>query len=871
MTTTKKLLSDYTPPQYTIPEVAIDVTLDRAKTEVTTHLTVRKNGAHELPLILDGISSQFVSISVDGVLLGSSQYLLHPETLEVPHLPERCIVTVKTVVIPTENRSGLGLYCSGPIVCTQMEAEGFHHLTYFPDRPDVMSTYTVTIQGDEKTFPVLLSNGNCTAQRKERGQHIVTFHDPFPKPCYLFALVGGDLALVRDTYTTASGKSVALEFYVEHGNEHLCGIAMQALKDAMAWDERVFGLEYDLDTYRIVSVNDFNAGAMENKGLNIFNNQYVLADTTTATDNDIRNVQRVIAHEYFHNYTGNRVTCQSWFHLTLKEGLTVFRDQEFCGDIHSPGVERIRNVLKLRASQFIEDEGPNAHPIRPDAYEEIDNFYTATVYNKGAEVIRMCQTLLGRDVFIKGVKRYLALYDGQAVTVNEFLTALHQESGYDFTQFFNWYTQAGTPSVRAESSYEPATKTFHLTFVQECLPTPQQREKLPFVIPLSCRLLSAEGEPIPLNSREHDSTYDKLVVLNAPRTTITFKDVPSKPVLSRNRGFSAPIRFSYPYREEELITLLAHEEDPYARYEAWIELSLGALRGSLSTPQPLSEKLLEAIGAVIASTTLDNDLKALLLAPPSLTQIVDSLVPVDYRAAKESTKRFMHAIGTRYQQQLAELYHQLGELLTIPVTFDGISMGARSLRNVTLSYLLAADDNSWRKVALSQVQTRYGMNESFGALSLLCQYDSPERSEALAYFKERWENAPLLVDKWFAVQAGSDIPTVLDEVEKLLSAPLYDRHNPNKIRSLIGAFAGNLPHFHREDGKGYQFVTDQILEIDRYNPLIASRLATSFVSYRKLDSRRKSVLRAHLERILASATLSRGVREIVSNTVVADS
>ena len=874
MQATVTRLQDYEPPAYTIPMAAITVNFEGEEASVASVLQCERAAGIDpsTPLVLQGEGLPIESLSVNGVALTPADYEYQDGELRIPNMPDQAEVRILTRERPADNKSGEGLYKTGEILTTQMEAEGFRKFTFFSDRPDVLTTYTTTLIADPEELPVLLSNGNLVDDSvTPDGKRSVTWEDPFPKPAYLFAVVAGDLAVVQDTYTTMSGREVLLEIYCEKGREHLCDFALESLKQAMKWDEDVFGLEYDLDRYMIVAVDDFNAGAMENKGLNVFNASYVLADPETATDSDFLDVQSVIAHEYFHNYTGNRVTLRDWFQLTLKEGLTVLRDQEFSSDMNSRSVKRIEDVQALRRGQFPEDAGPNAHPIRPETYVEIDNFYTATVYNKGAEVLRMVQTLVGRQTFIKGVQEYLKRFDGQAVTTEDFLDVMDEVSGHDLTQFSRWYAQAGTPELTIESHYDAAQESFRLTVRQACPPTADQTRKDPFVIPLSVGLLAADGSDLSVAVDGGPLATTHVLEVTQEETVFEFTNVTEEPIPSLLREFSAPVKVHYPYDTEDLTFLLAHDHDAFNRFEASQKVfhsMFERIGNQLDQGVPVSvdPACLEAFRSLLLDEDTDAAFKALAFTPPPLSSIAERWQPFAIDKAIAVRDAVYEALVTHMGQELEDVYHDLHDAEG-PYELSNEAVGNRSLQNRLLGIRVYGGDALALEDAYTQYTTAENMTNRLAAFSLLVDADSSYREEVTEDFYQRYQNHPQVMDKWIAIQAAASKGDVLQRIQDLQQHEVYDRHSPNKIRSLLRSFAANMPWFHKKDGSGYRVLTDAIIEVDAYNSNVAASLAKGFHRYAQLDAQRKDLMKTELERILLSDDVSSNVFEIVSKTL----
>ncbi|MBN8549816.1 MAG: aminopeptidase N [Deltaproteobacteria bacterium] len=864
------LLQDYSPPAYRVSDVHLTFDIFTDETIVTSRLSVQRapHCAAGSAWKLDGEKLELRAVKLNGQSLDENQYLRDDESLSLDNLPESFELTIVTAVKPHENKSGLGLYISSATMCTQMEAEGFRRITFFPDRPDVMSRYETVIRADKKRFPVLLANGDLLSARDlGEGRHEAVFRDPFAKPCYLFALVAGDLGKIEELYTTASGRKVKLAIYSEHGNQSRCRHAMDSLIKSMRWDEEVFGLEYDLDTFNIVAVNDFNFGAMENKGLNIFNTLYVLADPESATDEDYFNVERVIAHEYFHNWTGNRVTLRDWFQLTLKEGLTVLRDQEFSSDMNSRAVEKIRNARAMRERQFLEDAGPNAHPIRPESYIEIDNFYTTTVYQKGAEVIGMLRTLLGPETFVRAVQEYLRRFDGQAVTTEDFLAVMSEVGKRDLTQFKRWYSQAGTPKVRVSEFYDAANQRYELTFVQSCAPTPGQPEKKPFLIPVAIALLgrTERGEV-----QGSENTY--VLELKGVRESFHFEGLSARPVPSLLRDFSAPISLEFEYTQEDLCFLLAHDSDAFSRYEAGQRLAMSFLRRSVADIQrgknlKLDQGIAEALGKLLQDTSADPAFRAQALAMPSLQSLCDSMEVPDFDAAMTARRNFVREIALHNQSLFLSWYQQLSSDLGSEYRRDALSMGKRALKNICLAYLLATESSEALDLGLKQFQQASNMTDRFAAFQSLMHVESSAKEQAIQAFYDSWKSRPAILDLWISAQLGVPHIDVLPVLLKLEKDPAVDLHNPNKLGALYRSFVQNLPQFHRISGEGYRVIADRIISIDKYNPNVAAQISKSFHWYGRLDPQRKQAARVELERVVSVQNLSKGVFEIVQRTL----
>jgi aminopeptidase N len=845
---------DYRPPDWLVPDIALDFDLGTETTRVRATLSVERNGSHDRAMRLEGDEISLVSIKIDGK---PSELRMDGPTLVIELDADRATVETVVEIHPQANTKLMGLYASNGMLCTQCEAEGFRRITFFPDRPDVLSKYRVRMEGDAKAFPVLLSNGNRVAHGEAaNGRHWAEWEDPFPKPSYLFALVAGDLKPNHDTFTTMSGRKVDLFIWVREADLPKTSHAMNSLKLAMAWDEKVYGREYDLDLFNIVAVSDFNMGAMENKSLNIFNSAYVLADQETATDADFDNIARVVAHEYFHNWSGDRVTCRDWFQLSLKEGFTVFRDQSFGADVGSAPVKRIEDVRVLRAVQFPEDQGPLAHPVRPDSYIEISNFYTATVYNKGAEVIRMLATVLGPDKFRAGTDLYFERHDGEAATCDDFVKALEDGSGVDLTPFKIWYSQAGTPKVRARLEHDAAAKTATLHLEQQEDATPGQPVKHPMPIPLKTALLGEESG--------HEICPERLIVLDQSKQSFTFENVGETPLLSINRNFSAPVIVTAERRPHELERLAQADTDPFARYEAMQELMMAALTAGARGDVVDAEPVIRAIGATLKSNALDPSFKGEAILLPSESLIADRMDVVDPDAIHASRESLRAAIGRALSGELLAAHRSDG------VEGHDLSpqaKGVRRLRTVALALMSAADEAQAAALAKAQFDAADNMTDRQGALGVLVSTQAPERQAALDAFYDRFHDDALVLDKWFALQAAAQRPDTVDQVLKLVQHADFVMTNPNRLRSVAGTFGANHWAFHSSDGRGYAFLADMIIAADKLNPQIAARLVPAFGRWRRFEPKRAELMRQALERIVATPGLSKDVFEQVSKSL----
>ena len=868
-----KKLADYAPPTFLIETVNLNFDLRDGETIVTSVLKGKRNpdsASLSDELELDGQELRLVSLTLNGDTAGEDRYELAGDRLTLTGVPDTFTLEVVTAIVPEKNTALEGLYMSGGMYCTQCEAEGFRRITYFSDRPDVMAVYTTRLEADAKRFPVLLSNGNLieTGAAGE-GRHFAVWNDPFPKPSYLFAAVAGDLACVSDSFRTMSGRDVALRVYVEHGNEHLCAHTMDSLKRSMKWDEEVFGLEYDLDLFMIVAVSHFNMGAMENKGLNIFNSKFVLADPETATDADYERLEGIVAHEYFHNWTGNRVTCRDWFQLSLKEGLTVFRDQEFTSDTHSRGVKRVADARLLRAAQFPEDSGPTAHPIRPESYSEINNFYTVTIYEKGAEVIRMIYNLLGAEGFRKGMDLYFQRHDGQAVRCEDFVAAMEDASGVDLGQFRLWYSQAGTPEIEVALDHDPAAKTARLKVRQTVPPTPGQPDKKPMLIPLSMALLDRSGKEMPLQLRGEnvdEAPASRVLPVTGQEQEFVFENIETAPVPSLLRGFSAPVKLRSNLGADEERFLYQHDSDPFARWDAgqsYLTRMLLAAAGD-GRESVLEEAFHDAVADILRDSSIEPAFAAELLTLPGESVLAESMLPADPEAIHRVRRAARKEIGLKHADVFKALYGRLAGAYAAD-DMSTAAMGSRALKAVALGYLVAGGEADALALAARQASEAVTMTDSMAALQALNGTDCPERTTALAAFHDRWENTPLVLDKWFTLRATSSLPDTLSEVVALLEHPKFDIGTPNRVRALVGAFAsGNPVRFHAPDGAGYSFLADQIIKLDGLNPQVAARMVAPLTRWKKYDEARQRMMRECLERILRQPGLSPDVTELAT-------
>ncbi|PWC30194.1 aminopeptidase N [Teichococcus aestuarii] len=852
---------DYRPPAFLVEQVDLHIALHPTATRVRARLALRRNPAAPATpaLELDGEALTLLSAALDGAPLAADRlHHLPGGGLRIDGMPDSAVLETEVEISPEANSELSGLYLSGGNYFTQCEAEGFRRITYFPDRPDVMARYTTTLEADRATCPVLLSNGNPDgAGELPDGRHWARWSDPHPKPSYLFAVVAGDLVAVRDRFTTRSGRAVALAIYVRRGDEDACGHAMDSLKRSMAWDEATYGLEYDLDVFNIAAVSDFNMGAMENKGLNVFNTKYILARPETATDADYEGIETVVAHEYFHNWTGNRVTCRDWFQLSLKEGLTVFRDQHFSADQGSAAVKRLADVRRLRSAQFPEDAGPMAHPVRPDSYVEINNFYTATVYQKGAEVVRMMRALIGEANFRRGMDLYIARHDNQAVTIEDFVRAMQDASGVDLSRFSRWYAQAGTPELRVWEAFEAGRYT--LTLSQSTPPTPGQPDKQPVPIPVAMGLIGPDGAAL---------AEPQMLLLEETEQTYVFEGLPAKPVPSLLRGFSAPVKLSG-LTLEQLGFLAAHDTDAFVRWESSQQYATAAMLEMVAAlrsqkPLELPEGLAAITAALLDRAMEDPAFAAEALALPSEEFIADQMAVADPEAIHAVRHFLRGALGRRFAARFAALHGDLAE--SGPYRIDGAAIGRRALRNAALAYLGAAGETAR---AEAQFAAATNMTDSLAALRVLADSDSPAREAALAAFHARWKDEPLVLDKWFMIQAMSP-RTGAAAAEALSHHPDFDLRNPNRVRALVGAFAaGNPAAFHAASGEGYRFLADMVIALDAVNTQVAARMVSPLGPWKRQDAARGAMMRAALERIAARPGLSKGTYEKVSKSLAA--
>jgi len=864
---------DYTPYPWDVTRLDLFFDIGRDTTTVRAEmvLQLKDDAGTTQDIVLNGHDLQLLSLSLNGRLLAEGDYVVEGESLTIPDAPRNSVLKSEVRIHPADNSALEGLYVSGGFLLTQCEAQGFRKITWFPDRPDVMTTYRVTLEADQSEFPVLLSNGNrVDAGRLPGGRHWVRWEDPFRKPSYLFALVAGDLEMVEDRFTTRSGREVILRIYVEAENIDRCGHAMESLVNAMRWDEDRFNLEYDLDIYHIVATNDFNMGAMENKSLNIFNSKYVLARPDTATDVDYQGIEGVIGHEYFHNWTGNRVTCRDWFELTLKEGLTVFRDEEFSADMQSRAVKRIRVIRDLRSRQFPEDDGPMAHPIRPDHYVEINNFYTATVYQKGAAIIRMYHTLLGEAGFQKGMQLYFERHDGQAITCDDFLAAMADANGVDLERFGRWYSQSGTPHVHVSDHYDEAGKKYTLTLKQHTPPTHDQASKQALVIPFALGLLDSAGRELPTQLETGDRKEGtRLLVMEDEEQQYTFVDVAKKPVPSLFRDYSAPVKISYDYTPAQLAILIAHDSDAFVRWNAAQRMAESAIlelceRHSQGQELTLDASLLKAFRGILTDRAADPALLAEAMVLPDEEYLAEQMEVVDVDGIHAARRFIKRELAGSLEALFAERYTELNDGRAYQKTSQ--EMARRALKNTCLAYLV--ETGKGESLATAQLESSDNMTDSLAAIKGLVQMKSPKAAVALSAFESKWKNDALVMDKWFSIQAMQPGAETLGTVKALMQHPAFSIQNPNKVRSLLGVYSMlNPTGFHRTDGAGYAFHADRVIELDRLNPQIAARMATAFNRWKRYDEVRKASMQAQLQRIAATAGLSGDVTEIVNNAL----
>lgn len=869
-------LKDYQIPEYLIDEIDLNFDLHDDFTLVKSHMRVRHHrlsNQRTNTLVLNGEELILESIKLDGKPLAATQYEVTDKLLVIHQAPDNFELEITTKIFPQKNTALSGLYRVGNTYCTQCEAEGFRRITYFMDHPDILSRFTTTISADEKTFPILLSNGNLISQGKlEKGRHWARWEDPFKKPSYLFALVAGDFDLLEGNFKTQSGRDINLRIYVEKGYGDQAHHALYSLKEAMRWDEQAYGREYDLDIYMIVAIGDFNMGAMENKGLNIFNTKYVLAKPETATDDDYIHILSVVGHEYFHNWSGNRVTCRDWFQLSLKEGLTIFRDQSFTEDVLSRAVMRIRDVDHLREAQFPEDASPLAHPVLPDSYIEINNFYTTTIYNKGAEVLRMMQTILGKNLFRKGMDLYFARHDGQAVTIEDYVRTMEDVSGIDLQQFRLWYSQAGTPIVKVEGNYDAKRKTYTLSMQQTCLPTPGQPEKKPFFIPIRIGLLDEKGKDMPLHFNQQEVESEKVLHLTHPQQTFEFTNVSSQPIPSLLRNFSAPIKLDYAYSDAELLFLFKHDSDSFNRWEAGqvyaLRIMLNLIKeyragNSLALPQ----ELLEIYDYILTHDVKDKFLLAEMLVLPSEKYIGEQMDVIDVVAIHEVREFVMGELANELQSAFLECYRK-HHSVSGAYEFNIEEVGKRQLKNRCLAYLMLLPQYAELGMEQFNRSLTTNMTETQPALASLANIDSALRQNGLDQFYAAWKHDALVIDKWFAIQAASKLPDTLERVKQLMHHEAFDIKNPNKVYALIGTFGHRNPiNFHASNGAGYVFLREACAQLDKLNPQVAARMVKPLTMWRRYDKERQALMREQLELLQQDKKLSTDLYEIVTKSL----
>jgi aminopeptidase N len=865
----RKYLSEYARPEFTITKTELVFHLDENKTRVASRLTIsRTSGSEAQVLKLDGINLKLLSVSIDDVPLSSDQFQISDEHLTLLNVADDFVFSCEVEIDPAENTRLEGLYLSNGNFCTQCEAQGFRYITYYLDRPDVMSVFKTRIVGNRQQFPHLLSNGNLIDSGESTeldNMHWVEWSDPYPKPSYLFALVAGDLARIDGEFTTVSGRTVALQFFTEHHNKDKCDHALVSLQKAMKWDEDTFGLEYDLDLYMVVAVDDFNMGAMENKGLNVFNTKYVLANPQTATDDDYLGIEGVIGHEYFHNWTGNRVTCRDWFQLSLKEGLTVFRDQEFSADMTSRAIQRITDVRVLRNHQFPEDAGPMAHPVRPAFYQEINNFYTATVYNKGAEVVRMIHTLLGKANFRKGMDLYFERFDGQAVTTDDFRQAMQDASGVDLSQFQRWYEQSGTPKINIGRKFDPVQKTLTLIILQDAGFT-RGEPNLPFHLPMRLSLFNQQGEALSLDEQGNS---ELTIDIKQIEHRICFNNIDSLPVVSAFRGFSAPISLATDQGNDELARLMSCDNDAFNRWEASQQLASRVMIDMLAVEVDqwphLMDDLVKGFAELLNDSDLDLALKAEMLILPSEKYLGELLDVVDVHKLRQVREAIRLSIATGHEALLLKYYQR--SLTSKEYSITPEAMAQRRFKNTCLAYLLTLEKDDYFNLCRQQYETADNMTDQMACLQPIVNYQHAVRDQIVSDFYEQWQDTALVVDKWFSAQGLSYQTGSLATIIKLFEHPAYTLSNPNRARSLLGALIGNSSTFHQADGAGYEFVATKILELDVLNPQVSARMANAFLHWRKLLPAQAALMKAQIERMAATTDISKDLDELVTTSL----
>jgi aminopeptidase N len=862
----RKHLKDYQPPSFGISTTQLVFHLDASHTRVFSVLQLHRLSADkDAELVLDGIELKLVELRLDGVLLQADDYKLTPETLTLESVPDRFELSCEVEIDAAANTRLEGLYLSNGNFCTQCEAEGFRYITYYLDRPDVMSIFSTEIHADKKTYPLLLSNGNRVDAGEDETRHWVSWQDPYPKPSYLFALVAGDLACIEDGFVTRSGREVRLQIFTEHHNRDKCDHAMRALQKAMRWDEEVYGLEYDLDLFMIVAVDDFNMGAMENKGLNVFNTKYVLANTHTATDDDYLAIEGVIAHEYFHNWTGNRVTCRDWFQLSLKEGLTVFRDQEFSADMFSRAITRISDVRVLRNHQFSEDAGPMAHPVRPASYQEINNFYTATVYNKGAEVVRMIHCLLGVENFRQGMDLYFERHDGQAVTTDDFCAAMQDASGIDLQRFQRWYGQSGTPRIDIKRDYDAENSTLSLTVTQQAGTTRGELNRA-FHMPMRLALFDQHGQPLPMDS---SGKLEQIVDIRETETVLHYPDMPARAMISAFRGFSAPIILRTDLSNAELASLMVCDSDPFNRWEASQQLAsrimLEMLEQDRAQWRQIQQPLLVAFNDLLSSSPLDAALVAEMMVLPGEKYIAEMLDRVDVQKVRQVRETLKFEIASGNESQLLGHYQDCIDSGVYQLHPEAIAR--RRLKNICLAYLLHLEQAEYFKLCETQFERADNMTDQIACLQMVVHYRHALRDRIVSRFYQQWKDTALVVDKWFSALGSSYADNAIAEIRPLFDHPSYTLSNPNRARSLLGAMITNSSVFHQQDGAGYAFAAQKLLELDAINPQVAARLANPFVHWRKLVAQQGQLMKSQVESMLTNSEMSNDLNELLTTSL----
>lgn len=872
-------LKDYKSPNYLVKDIYLTFHLDEKATKVHSVMRIKRNYDSKdglRPLVLNGEDFELNQVKISDKIINKESYLLTEDTLTLHPTEDEFIVEINNTINPLGNKALEGLYKSGNIFCTQNEPQGFRRITYYIDRPDVMAKFKTKIIADKKSCPILLSNGNPIEEGElSNGQHFVVWEDPFPKPSYLYALVAGDLGVIRDEFTTMKDRKIDLRIYCDKGNEDKCYHAMSSLKKSMKWDEDTFGLEYDLDIYMIVAVDAFNMGAMENKGLNIFNTSCVLANPEMATDANYMQIESVVAHEYFHNWTGNRVTCRDWFQLTLKEGLTVFRDQQFSADMNDRGVQRIKDVTSLRLRQFVEDQGPTSHPIRPPSYIEINNFYTATVYEKGAEVIRMVQTLLGVEGFKKGIKKYFDLYDGKAVTTEDFIHAMSISNNTDFTQFKRWYDQAGTPELKVEFKQDENNETFTLKIEQILRPTPRQSEKMPFLMPFKMALLNKKGEELKLvlkNPANQELIGNGILIIRNLAESFTFVGIKEEVIPSLNREFSAPVILTTPYGLKEKCFLLAYDNDGFTQFESAQQLALSIMLDNIKNAQLNKEmqvptEYLNAFREVLKNKELNKLFKAELISLPEEEMVLAFQETLDFKSTHMAREFLKKTLAKELKGEFHSIYNELNQEKTFSIEVE--DMGKRALKNMALSYLMATEEKEIIALCLHQYKAATNMTDELSALKLLTNYENSHRKEVLKKFIDKWRSETLVVQKWLTLQASSPLDDTYENVLSLEKESIFDATVPNISRALWGSFMGNNIHFHHESGRGYNYLADKILFLDKINPQVASRLTGGFRHFKKLPQNLRPLMKMALDKIKMENGISKNVFEIVSKILEA--